>query len=675
MFRPNFKDVSPGWHEFRLGTIPWKVRCGGAGINLARFFGSHLEVELAGQDQEVNLGGLNSGPPLVAGEDPRQIAFRVPVWLLNSNWDYCGEGLQEVAFAADGTVSIGVGLRILSGSGHEGLLQAGWKITLGEGSQLVAAAGRLPADGANKFEDVGDWVILKREQCFMGVYWGRDLKDWCDPLGGEGLWARIGDGRHPPFYHGWESHLRQWHGPQGWRARPGARLVLEGDGLLLAWHDRSAAKLAPEPAIHFSGAVAVVPGGSEEEVRRRILALTAPLRPKADGAAVVGFDYLEGAYRFRRTRKSCVVSFPADPLGRAALARVDGPPAAALACKVDGKAARPQLVSVGRTDDPYGPNDGRPDGGARPVLAAAEKPAERVELAVTLSPERPTRIEVAEAEGLSLSYLSQDDRRELLLFSSRDPAAPLGRLSLHDLRLRDIRPPGMSRSAVACLPLYWYLMNAPSPWHSANRLESWELRENGPSAVRLQLVAANPGESVLSTFDLGITLSPSGALLFDIAAKLGIVGNFPVPHFQFCNLFPENTRLPEEWTHDETLAATRSELRAVDNRNGRDALKRMAFTPPFFLAQYPTRPRDPGAGGNLALLVTGCRPEGTPLAYELCRCWLDNHLYVVFREGGPEVGASYEVRYQVAAWPDRGEGRAGIGKLARAALLAGRLEV
>ena len=69
----------------------------------------------------------------------------------------------------------------------------------------------------------------------------------------------------------------------------------------------------------------------------------------------------------------------------------------------------------------------------------------------------------------------------------------------------------------------------------------------------------------------------------------------------------------------------------MDNRNGRDALKRMAFTPPFFLAQYPTRPRDPGAGGNLALLVTGCRPEGTPLAYELCRCWLDNHLYVVFR--------------------------------------------
>jgi hypothetical protein len=646
-------------------------------VRLRAAFGFLLEpvVELAGESAaEVRF---RKTAVLIAEEGPVRAASRRTLDILPEGGpaETCrlGEGLQELFTQADGTVFLGTGLRLLPTQEAMPVSTVGMKFRLPTAAVIQTAGGTPLPPGICRFSEAGNHVVVRKGQGFLGISWAGDLPEWCDRLGGEGLWARIDNRDAAPFFHSWESHLRQWPGPHGWQGREGARLLRGQKQLIFAWH--SGSDLPVEQALHFSGVLALTWADSEDEVRRRLEALAAPLAPSADGAAVVGFDHLEGSYRFRRTGKKCAVTFPADPLGRTALVRVDGAPAAALACSTDGAAARPQLVSVGRTDDPYGPNDGRPDGGGRPVLAARERPAERVELAVKLSPAKATRLELAEAEGLSLSYLSQDDRRELLLWSTRDASAPLGRLSLHDLRLRDLRPPGLARPAAACLPLYWYLMNAPSPWHSANLLESWELIENGPGAVRLRLAAANPDRAVRSTFDAAISLSATGALLFDIAARLEVAGRFPVPHFQFLNLFPESTRMPDEWTHDETLAASAGFLRAVDNREGSKALSKVAFAPPFFLAQYATGRRGPAGAGNLAVLVTECRPAGTPCAYELCRCWLDDHFYVAFPGGAPAEGSKYEVRFQTAFWPDRGEGRAGIEALARRALDARRLEV
>lgn len=66
---------------------------------------------------------------------------------------------------------------------------------------------------------------------------------------------------------------------------------------------------------------------------------------------------------------------------------------------------------------------------------------------------------------------------------------------------------------------------------------------------------------------------------------------------------------------------------------------------------------------------------GTPLAYEPCPCWLDDHLQVLFPAGGPPAGASYEVAYRVAAWPDDGAGREGAAALAWRSLATGALDM
>jgi len=403
-------------------------------------------------------------------------------------------------------------------------------------------------------------------------------------------------------------------------------------------------------------------------------ALASPVTPETEGAAVCGFDYLEGSYRFRRTGESCKVTLPADPLARSTVVRIDGPPSAAVACSVNGDLARPQLVSVGRVDDPYGPHEGRPDANGRPVLAQFEKPAERVELGVQLSKDAPTTVEVGESEGISLSYLAQDDRRELLLFSHLDER-PLGRLSLADLKLRDLRLPGRERATMSILPLYWLLMNAPSRFYSANLLEGWKIVGNGPEEINLALSALNPGEKIRSTVSLRLPAPMADLLRMEVSCKLEILEEFSVPHFQFCNLFPEQSRLPGDWSHAETLAMTRDELWVVENRKpagdastveGRRFRDHVA---PFFLSQYAA------PGGNFALLVTASTPTGQQLGYELCRCWLDNHLFMTFPGSGPEVGASYEVNYQLGLWGDGATAREDVRKLAEASVASCRLEL
>jgi hypothetical protein len=606
-------------------------------------------------------------------EGPERAGARMALSLMRrgeSGAGYVGDGLFEVSVLADQLVMLGVGLRLHPTDGVSSLRSAGISLRA-PGIESVSGAGG-PVCGQASFSEVGDWIIFRTGESWGGLYWGSDSKGWCDPLGGEGLWPRIGDGKTAPFFHGWENYLRQSHEPRGWRARETAGFVVEDESITLAWHQLS--DLPVEDTKNFSGALALCWGESEAEVRVKMEALASPLTPAAEGAAVSGFDYLEGSYRFRRTGESCKITLPADPLARSTVVRVDGPPAAAVSCSVNGERVRPQLVSVGRVDDPYGPHEGRPDSSGRPIIAQFEKPGERVELGVQLSKDAPTVIEVGERQGVSLSYLAQDDRRELLLFSHLDQR-PLGRLSLADLKLRDLRLPGRARATMSVLPLYWFLMNAPSRFHSANLLESWDISTNGPDEIKLSLSALNPGEKVRSTVSLRLPAPTAGLLKLEVCCKLEVLEKFSVPHFQFCNLFPEHSRQPEDWQHAETLAMTREQLWVVENRKSSGDASTAAgerfrdHTAPFFLSQYAA------PGGNFALLVNSVSPAEQQLGYELCRCWLDNHLFMTFPEGGPEVGASYEVSYELALWGDGNTSREEVRGLAEASVASGRLEL
>lgn len=661
-----------GLREVLARCAPWGLAAG-----LPEGLDAAFDVAVE-QPDGVRALRTRSAPARSDIEGPWHVACRVLSRLEDDEGRYCGDGLLELSLPAAGMLMVGAALRVICSDGRFRVRRMGLRLVAGNGWSAVTPRGLAAGGKALGLAEAGELAILRRGGSFLGLYWGRDLPLWCDRLGGgEGPWAPLEGGQRPPFYQGWESHLRQWPAPRGWRARAGSAVAAADNGVMLAWRaDGAAPDAAPdEPVLNCSGAAAILCAPSEEEIRRLAATLAAPLAAEVAGAVPVGLDLVEGTSRFRRTAAGCALTLPADPLGRCLTVRLDGPPTAAFACSVDGGPAVPQLVSIGRTDDPNGPDDGRPDGNGRPVLASEEAGAERLELSVRLSPERPTRVEVAEANGLSLSWLGQDDRRELLLWSSRDPEAPLGRLSLHDLRLRDLRLPGADWPAAACLPLYWYMMNAPSPWQSANLLRSIGIRENGPERVRLALSSVNPDGALLSTCEAELRLSESGALLCDVRTRLEVRGRFPAPHLQFLNLFPEATRDPRRWLRDRTHFACGDLARTVDHRENDGGLKRVSLTTPCFMAQYPDGRRAGAEQGLLAVLIEAVRPEraGTGLSYELCRCWLDNHFDILFPEGGPAPGSVFEADFQVVFAPGIRSDRE-VGDWAARSLASGRLE-
>ena len=311
--------VLPGGVGFTaVGSGLWGVEGGPAGFHLGPVLDLTGELALP--------AGLRTGRPVAAAEGPERCALRLSSRIEDAEERYLGDCIQELSLPAEDLLLLGVGLRFPGAAPGLRAARVGWGLQLDSQCAIAAAHGSPPRSGANRFEEAGDWLVIEGEKGFLGIHWGRDLPGWVDKLGGEGLWARI-DGRDvAPFFHGWESHLRQWHGPHGWRARPGAALLadqagLADDWLTLCWHQGSELEL--EPGAHFSGALALTWSEDEAEVRRRLEALAAPLAPSAEGAALVGFDYLEGSYRLRRTAKKCIVTFPADPLARRALVRVD----------------------------------------------------------------------------------------------------------------------------------------------------------------------------------------------------------------------------------------------------------------------------------------------------------------------------------------------------------------
>jgi hypothetical protein len=638
-------------------------------------FGGFLEAVFESDpdsEPQTDPGFFNSSP-VYCDDGPERLALRVPSVLQGPEGEYVGDGMQGVTVLGDGLVLLGLVAGVPGLMSGAGLTSIGWRFLAGEGELIpVACGGTFPDDGSCSFSQVGDWLILKNEGNYFGISWVGEQHGWLAKLGGEGLWSKIGDGKTAPFFHGWENCLCQGGASAGWQEHQGASLEFDGESLLVAWHSGEARKF--EPGTRFSGNLALAWGLHEKDVRQRLEALAAPVVPEISGGVLCGYDFLEGSIRVRTTSEKCSVRFPEDPMSRRVLLRFDTQPTGAFDCLLNGQALRPQLLSLGRVDDPYGPHEGRPDSHSRPLLAQFEKPAERVVLGVDLSATEPTEVSVEPAEGLSLSYLSQDDRRELLLFSSSD-SAPLGRLSLADLKFRDLRLPGSDAPALAMLPFYWFMMNAPSAYHSVNLLENWKLVENGPEQVALTLASSNPGGGLYSTFAVRMRMLSGDRLLLNVKAGLETLQPLPLPHFQFCNVFPEHSRMPGDWGHPQTLVASREDLWVVDNRKkigseSTAAGKRFKdFSPPFFLSQFGC------PQGNFALLVKSIQPQETPCHYELCRCWLDDHLYISFPEGGLPAGVKFSVSYDLLLWGKGSETQQEITTMSRAALESGSLEV
>lgn len=557
--------------------------------------------------------------PVEAG--PHRLVLRAVQRLYDAEGVHLGDAMQETWAWADGSLYLNGMLRLID-SGRGGRL-------IGADAGLAFAEGWTPAEGE------GIRLVHEGGRRLAVVQYGEDCP-WAVPFGEEDPWERLGEG--PPYYRRWGPYYDQWGGEVGWSSM---RLE-EGPVLRGLWVEGELRERGPTEG--FRGSLALLAAGNEEELERKVRAFERPLRPSVEGGKLLFHSPLEGTIGIRKTGENLKVRFPADPEGREVRLQISG---------VGGRkglhAAGGELgigfptTDGGVTDDPNGPDLLRPDDRHGPILTDGEVRPNEWLGTVSLAGDRETEIELASAPGLQLVCRKWDDRQELLLFSSAHPQGNLGSFSLWDLKMRNLRIPGYADPVMARLPLYWFQANAHSAHHCLNAPEEVDLIENGPDAVRFRVAARNPAGTALSEVDVRIPFLED-QLRIDMVCRFTALEAWDLPEVQYCNFFPEETREPGAWNSDRVLVMasdgqrTRIDHRAAGESRVLSGADFRYYEGDSFVALYG------GPKGNIFALSRPGKIEGARPGYQLCGCWLDNHLFLSAGEGTIPAGTHYEVK-------------------------------
>ena len=585
--------------------------------------------------REVVLDQLADPAPQVMSllESAACTAARVRFALLDGEGAYHGEGLAEAHRWGSGALFYALGLRLVGGRTLKSAREVGVELALGE----LALPGTVDASAGE--------AELGAPDTPLRLAWTTS-DAMIEPHGGEGRFPPLGDGRAPPFYELWEPHFLQWGGAAPWRSVDVARGALR-----FLW-------IEEEEAL------------AGERVLLGAIAIGAPAigtAPTVTGGRLRYYSHLDGAWHVRATSDRVVVRFPERADARVVLESLE--PGTSVRALADGRDASCALATHGgRTDDPYGTGPARPDDWAGEVRVpdAARGPVEAYACAGGAR-----EVVLRASPGLAAAYAKLDGRR-LLSVTAPDATKPVATVSLRELKLRELVRPGETEAGLAMLPLHWLTMNAPAREDSLNVLERFEIEENGPEIVSLALAARNPsgGAACLGRYRLRLV---RGSVLVEAKTRLELRTGWDRDQIQFANIFPVRSGQPDDWRVAETLAMDgegRSWCADVRAPRGEahtlQAGKMVAFTPPFFLAQYAA-PR-----GNLLALVKSVEPAGSATQYMLCPSWLDNHFHVRFA-APPEPGAAFTVEYEVALYGDASLTREDALALGERSLAAGRL--
>ena len=554
--------------------------------------------------------------PVEAG--PHRLVLRAVQRLYDVDGVHLGDAMQETWGWADGSLYLNGMLRLI----HSG-----------RGGRLIGAeAGRAFGVDGPSGEGEGIRLVHEDGRHLAVVSYGEDCP-WAVPFGEEDPWERLGDG--PPYYRRWGPYYEQWGGAAGWSS---LRLE-EGPILRGVWAERERRERGS--AETFRGSLALLCAGGVEELERKVRAFEQPLRPSVEGGELLYYSPMEGVIAVRKTGECVKVIFPADSEERTARLQITGAGGRRGLCAAGAEIGF-ATTDGGVTDDPNGPDLLRPDDRHGPILTDGEVRPDEWLTSVPLAADRETEVELSSAPGLQLACRKWDDRQELLLFSSAHPQGNLGAFSLWDLKMRNLRIPGYVDPVMARLPLYWFQANASSAHHCLNEPEEVDLIENGPDAVRFRVVARNPARTALSEVDVHIPFLEE-RLQIDMVCRFTALEAWDLAEVQYCNFFPEETRMPGDWNSDRVLVMgsdgqqTRIDHRAAGESRVLSGADFRYYEGDAFVALYG------GHKGNILALSRPKRIEGAKPGYQLCGCWLDNHLFLSVGEGTIPAGTHYEV--------------------------------
>ncbi|KPJ69014.1 MAG: hypothetical protein AMS14_11830, partial [Planctomycetes bacterium DG_20] len=530
----------------------------------------------------------------------------------------------------------------------------------------------------------GRFVVARSGDAWVAFTWFNDRGNCYEDLGGAGAWAGPGD--EAPYYDRWGHLYDQWGGDPGWSAGRSAHLGLANadTGFAVTWHWLHEADEKATPNMAYRGLLALRFGDGSDGARRRrqpagrteardrITAFHNPVIPTLQGGQFRCLDVLENALVIKKTAEVTKLTFRRDALGRTVHVRLFGlSGTGGVAVTAPGLPIVPHLVSHGGlTDDPYGPNHARPGDRHAPLIGDPNVPPDEVVFSVPLSPRGKTIVAVRETPGINLAYLKWDDRRTFVIRSSA-LGCPLAEFSTRTLCLHNLRAYAKTPPALVRLPLYWYQCNASTPLYCLNILQAFRLVENGPEALRFEVVSHNRGQRARSTM-AAVIPAVAAAPVIRVNARLDVLRQWDLPGIQYLNSYPENSWQPRDWPCDWVVLVDASgrvmerffKERLEGQRRGDPVTEwrnRLAFV------------QGAAQRGNLFIYVANRAPADQEHTYRLCSVWLDSHFEVVEQRAPLRQGRRFEVDYVLAVGGDRSLTRAQAVDIARKALAEGTL--
>jgi hypothetical protein len=563
---------------------------------------------------------------------PHRLVLRAVQRLYDADGIHQGDAMQEAWAWADGSLYLNAMLRLIN-SGHGGrFIEAaarfefanGWTSVAGEGIRLVHEGGSHLA--ALSYGDGGTWAVPA------------SVEDSTPADVNQAVWERVDGG--PPFYRVWGPYYEQWGAAAGgW-----STVTLEDGPILRAvWAAGELRQRDRGSTEAFKGTLALVAAGNEAALERKVHAFEHPLDPSVEGGKALYHSIMEGTTVIRKTAERLKVKFPADPDEREARLhiRFAGERGVLDASGASSGIGFP-LTHGGVADDPNGPNLVRPDDPHGPILTDADLRPDEVITTVPLAADREVEVELASGPGIWMASQKWDERQNLLLFSAAHPQGNLGEFCLRDLKMRDLKIPGYADPIMARLPLYWFQANANSAHHCLNHPKAVDLIENGPDAVHFRVVAQNPAATAESDIDVRIPFLQD-QLRFDMVCRFTALEDWDLNGIQYCNFFPEEQRYPEKWGSDRVLVMAGDGQRTLTDHRGAGESRILSgeqfmhYEGDLFLALYG------GPRGNILVLSRARKIDQAQAGYQLCECWLDNHLFVTAQTQTIAAGTSYEV--------------------------------
>ncbi len=571
-------------------------------------------------------------------EGPVRLGIRVLFSLLDGSGRYYGEGMQEVWLYRNGLAVAGAAVRVFRGRGDASVGSVWLELEVGSEVKAIedGRGNRIQPTSELPFAETptGRIVFKLAEGGAVGVSRLLDQGRAFEAGNRKGPWDRTSPA--PPFYDSWGTLYDQWGESYGWDdpSRAGRAVVGPAGRVRLFWPY----SLTPSGgrAMSFRGIFSVARADSAGEVDHLGRTAWNPVTPVVRGGELKFRQLIEGVFVLakRSPKEPMEIVLPPDGEDREQHIRVVGLSGGrAVRVRTGGKDLPVQLVAPGKiTDDPYGPHGVRPDDRHGAIIVQPSHAGEAV-FSVSTKSKSETQVSVEEVEGFQIVYQRWDDRRMYAIYSPFSAERPITVFSPRDGKLREIRLSGDDRPTVSLLPLYWLKANAASALEAYNRVI--ELRASaGAAGVSLAVVGTRPDNEGRSSVRVRLTAARSDVSIHGEAEI--VPGKGEEGPVQYLNLFPSDSRLPEDWLYDRFLAAARGDRRMeVVPAGGTGSVKGGidVLNGPLFAAYYSAK------GPSLFILAE----SGTETEFAFCRVWMDSHFSA---RAAPQkaVRAKYSIR-------------------------------